>query len=117
MADETSISVPAELALEDWPLDPDQILEGDPRVRGVVLDEDESVERGVWEHSPGRSSDVEADEMFLVLSGRATIEIEGGPTLEVGPGDLGLLRAGERTVWTVHETLRKVFQVTKRGGD
>ena len=47
--------------------------------------------------------------MFVVVSGRATIEVEGGPTLEVTPGSVGFLRAGDRTAWTVHETLRKVF--------
>ncbi|MFN8168934.1 MAG: cupin domain-containing protein [Candidatus Nanopelagicales bacterium] len=39
------------------------------------------------------------------------IEVEGGPTLEVGPGDVGLYPAGTRTRWTVHETLRKVYVV------
>lgn len=39
-------------------------------------------------------------------------EVEGGPTLEVGPGSVGLLHAGDRTIWRVHETLRKVFQAT-----
>jgi uncharacterized cupin superfamily protein len=29
----------------------------------------------------------------------------------VGPGDIGLLPAGARTTWTVHETLRKVYVV------
>jgi uncharacterized cupin superfamily protein len=31
----------------------------------------------------------------------------------VEAGDVGLLRAGDRTVWTVHQTLRKVYQVTR----
>jgi uncharacterized cupin superfamily protein len=48
-----------------------------------------------------------------VLTGRATIEVEDGPTLEVGPGDAGLLHAGDRTTWTVHEDLRKIYQTTK----
>jgi uncharacterized cupin superfamily protein len=39
-------------------------------------------------------------------------KVERGPTLEVGPGDVGLLHAGDRTTWTVHEDLRKIFQVT-----
>jgi uncharacterized cupin superfamily protein len=83
-------------------------------VSGVVLDTsaDGAVQRGVWQHGRGTSRDVEADELFVVLSGRATIAIEDGGVLEVGPGDAGVLRAGDRTVWTVHETLRKVFQVT-----
>jgi uncharacterized cupin superfamily protein len=106
--------VPGELALEPWPLDPAQVVAGSPQVSGLVLHEsaDGRVVRGVWEHTAGTSRDVEADELFVVLSGRATITIEDGGVLEVGPGDAGVLRAGDRTVWTVHETLRKVFQVT-----
>ena len=106
---------PAELELEPWPLEPEQILGGEPQVSGTVLHEsaDGRIERGVWQHTPGVSSDVEADELFVVISGRATIEIEGGPTLTVGPGDAAVLRAGDRTVRTVHETLRKGYPVTR----
>jgi hypothetical protein len=105
---------PMALELEDWPLEPDQIVDGDPRVSGRVLDTsaDGKVERGVWQHTAGVSRDTESDELFVVLSGLATIEVEDGPTLEVGPGDVGLLHAGDRTTWTVHEDLRKIFQTT-----
>lgn len=101
-----------ELAAEE--LDPAQILDGEPRTASATLYEspDGRILRGVWEITPGTVTDVEADELFVVLSGRATIEVEGGPTLEVGPGDMAVLAEGARTVWTVHETLRKVFQVT-----
>ena len=70
---------------------------------------------GLWaalqakQDDPAR--DVEADELFVVVSGRATIEIEDGPTLEVGPGDVCVLEEGARTVWTIHETLRKAYQI------
>ncbi|HEU4974138.1 MAG TPA: cupin domain-containing protein [Baekduia sp.] len=103
-----------DLELEPWPLEPEQVVAGSPEVSGVVLhtSADGRVERGVWQHTAGTSRDVEADELFVVLRGRATIEVEDGPTLEVGPGDAGILRAGDRTVWTVHETVRKVFQTT-----
>lgn len=47
----------------------------------------------------------------MVVSGSATIEVEGGPTLTVGPGDMAVLREGDRTTWTVHETLRKVYAI------
>jgi uncharacterized cupin superfamily protein len=105
---------PMALELEDWPLEPDQIIDGDPQVSGRVLDTsaDGKVERGVWQHTAGVSRDTESDELFVVLTGRATIEVEDGPTLEVGPGDVGLLHAGDRTTWTVHEDLRKIFQTT-----
>jgi hypothetical protein len=105
---------PMALELEPWPLEPDQIVDGDPQVSGRVLDTsaDGKVERGVWQHTVGVSRDTESDELFVVMTGRATIEVEDGPTLEVGPGDVGLLHAGDRTTWTVHEDLRKIFQVT-----
>lgn len=104
----------ATTSLEPWPLDPSQIVDGSPEVFGLVLDESAygRVQRGIWEHTAGVSRDTEANELFVVISGRATIDIDGGPRLEVGPGSAGVLRAGARTVWTVHETLRKVFQVT-----
>jgi uncharacterized protein len=105
---------PMALELEPWPLEPDQVVDGDPQVSGRVLDTsaDGKVERGVWQHTAGVSRDTESDELFVVLTGRATIEVEDGPTLEVGPGDVGLLHAGDRTTWTVHEDLRKIFQTT-----
>lgn len=101
-----------DVPLDPEPLDPGQIVAGDPQVRATVLHADGHVERGIWEITPGTATDVEADELFVVLSGRATIEVEDGPTLEVGPGDAVVLEAGARTRWTVHETLRKVYQVT-----
>jgi hypothetical protein len=104
----------AALNLEDWPLEAEQIVAGTPQVSGRVLDTsaDGRVERGVWQHTPGASRDVEADELFVVLSGRATVTIENGAVLELSPGVAAVLRAGDRTVWTVHETLRKVYQTT-----
>lgn len=104
---------PSALELEPSPLDPAQVVEGTPQVaeRVVWSSPDGKRVRGVWEHGPGVSTDVEVDEVFVVVAGRATIEVEGGPTLEVGPGDVGILEAGARTTWHVHETLRKVFHV------
>ena len=57
------------------------------------------------------STDVEADEVFVVLSGRATVDVVGGPSLELRPGVVGFLDAGAETTWTIHETLRKVYVV------
>lgn len=81
----------------------------------LILHEDDKVERGIWEIGPGVVTDTEEDEIFTVISGRATIEINGGPTLEVGPGDVVVFRGGDQTTWTVHERLRKVYQITLQG--
>ncbi|MEV6206508.1 cupin domain-containing protein [Kitasatospora sp. NPDC051914] len=100
--------------LEPEPLDPDRIVSGTPEVTGKVLwtSPDGRQLRGLWQITPGVVTDTEADELFVVVSGRATVEVEGGPTLEVGPGDAAVLRAGDRTTWTVHETLRKAYAIT-----
>lgn len=100
--------------LEPDPLDPSQIIAGSPEVSGKVLWESEDGRqiRGIWQITPGTVSDTEADELFVVVSGRATIAVEGGDTFDVGPGDACVLREGDRTVWTVHETLRKAYHIT-----
>ncbi|MFG3285952.1 cupin domain-containing protein [Streptomyces sp. NPDC048111] len=100
--------------LEPEPLDPEQIVSGSPEVTGKVLWEsaDGRQIRGIWQITPGVVTDTEADELFVVVSGRATVEVEGGDTLEVGPGDACVLRAGDRTTWTVHETLRKAYHIS-----
>ncbi|MEU9732957.1 cupin domain-containing protein [Streptomyces sp. NPDC048002] len=99
--------------LEAEPLDPEQIVSGTPEVTGKVLWEsaDGKQVRGIWQITPGVVTDTEADELFVVVSGSATIEFEGGPTLTVNPGDMAVLREGDRTTWTVHETLRKVYSI------
>ena len=100
--------------LEPDPLDPSQIIAGSPEVSGKVLWESEDGRqiRGIWQITPGTVSDTEANELFVVVSGRATIAVEDGGTFDVGPGDACVLREGDRTVWTVHETLRKAYHIT-----
>lgn len=41
-------------------------------------------------------------------SGRAALTVDDGDPLDLGPGFVVRLNAGERTTWTVTETLRKV---------
>lgn len=66
---------------------------------------------GVWEMTPGAMDDVEVDELFIVLSGAATVEFVDPPlpSIELRPGSVVRLEAGMHTVWTVRETLRKVY--------
>jgi uncharacterized cupin superfamily protein len=100
--------------LEAEPLEAGQVLEGDPRTSSFVLSESaDGRESGVWRCTRGTFRDVEADETFVVLEGRATIHHPGG-RVEVGPGDVCVLEAGTETVWTVHETLLKGYSL--RGG-
>ncbi len=91
------------------PLDPSQVVSGNPQVSAHELLETDTLAVGIWQHTAGVSTDVEVDEIFVVLTGRASIEVAGGPTLVVGPGDVGVLEAGAETTWTVHEDLRKIY--------
>ena len=69
------------------------------------------VKCGLWDQPVGESRYVESDEVFVVLTGRAEIEINGSETLKVEPGDVVLFGAGIHTVWRVTEPLRKFWIV------
>jgi uncharacterized cupin superfamily protein len=99
-----------EVAVAHEPVHPDEIVADQPTTGAVTVTtlDGLGVEVGVWEMSTGAVRDVEAEEAFLVLAGRATIET-GGETFEVARGDLVRLAAGTRTVWTVTEPLRKLY--------
>ena len=109
------IVLATDFALEPADLAADQIVAGAPRVREATLVERDGVEIGVWELSPGTVTDVEVDEVSVVIAGDATLEIldDGGgrTTHELRPGTVFRLEAGMRTIWTVRETLRKVYVV------
>lgn len=97
----------AALPLTLEPVPDEQVVDGEPATGWVDLDEG----IGVWEMTPGTMTDIEADEVFVVLSGDATVEFTDPtlPPIELRPGSVVRLREGMRTVWTVRETLRKVY--------
>jgi len=64
---------------------------------------------GLWDAGPGTDSDVEVDEVFLVLSGAGRVVFADGSALELQPGVLVRLRAGDRTTWHITERLRKLY--------
>lgn len=99
------------LALPLAPVAPSDVEEGEPRAgsRALTRPGSPSGEVGVWTLEPGVVTDVEIDETFVVIAGRGTVEIEGGPAEELRPGILMSLTAGMRTRWTITETLRKVY--------
>ncbi|AHK35242.1 hypothetical protein OPAG_09272 [Rhodococcus opacus PD630] len=73
---------------------------------------DESTQfHGVWEAEPGVHDDYLGQETVVILRGRATITGSSGHTVDVQAGDLVIIDPGEKTTWTVHETIRKVFVV------
>ena len=100
----------AALTLEHHAVPADQSVTGAPTTGATSIDDFGGLDVGVWEMSRGVMTDVEADELFVVVSGSATVEFaDGSPTISFGAGDLVRLAGGAETVWTVTETLRKVY--------
>ena len=48
-------------------------------------------------------------EIIHVLEGAVRIEITGGPTLELGPGDIAALPAGQETTWHITTPFRELW--------
>ena len=101
----------ADVALQHAPVSPDKVVHGAPTVGEVALGEIAGASVGVWECTPGTSTDVELDEVSVVISGRARIDFitPDLTSIDLGPGDVFRLEAGMKTVWTVTETLRKIY--------
>ncbi|QDQ91004.1 cupin domain-containing protein [Rhodococcus sp. WB9] len=89
----------------------DQVVRGPaPMVGERVLGDFAGATVGIWEIEPSISCDVEIDEVFVVLSGDATVQFDDGtPDLELGPGSVVHVRSGQKTRWIVRDTLRKIF--------
>ena len=108
---------PDTVELTESELDSATIISGSPRsfegeIATAPLPGGAALATGVWRCTAGTVTDVEVDETFVVLSGRATIE-HAGESHEVGPGDVCVLPAGAETTWTIHEDLTKVFVVVE----
>ncbi len=97
-------------SIDHSPVRSDQVVTGHPTT-GILEIEASDLDIGLWEHSTGVSSDVEADEVFVILSGSAKIDFQDGPTLTVGPGDVVQLQAGDQTTWHVIEPVRKFWVI------
>jgi uncharacterized cupin superfamily protein len=97
------------LVLEHEPVPADQVVAGAPATGYAALDSSDAGEIGVWEMTPGAMRDVEVDEVFVVLSGSGTVSFDDGERVDLGPGSVVRLRAGEHTTWVVRETIRKIY--------
>ncbi len=76
------------------PLDPATVVDGDPGVWSQALAAVAGVEVEVWEMTPGTATDVEFDEVFIVI-------------FRLGDDDVRV-RAGHNTIWTLPQTLCKI---------
>ncbi len=87
----------------------EQRVKGSPQTGSAQLGKFGATTVGVWEMTPGVMRDIEVDEILTVISGAATVEFQDGGRITLEPGAVARLHAGQQTVWTVTETLRKVY--------
>lgn len=90
-----------EVELTPLPLEEGDILAGRPVAAARTLGEVGGAELGLWALTVGTVRDVEVDELFVVLEGDATVRFETGESIELTPGVVVRLHAGERTEWEV----------------
>ena len=95
--------------LEFEPVPAAQLVAGSPSTGVASLGTFDGADYGIWEMTAGAMSDVEEDELFIVIAGSGTVEFASGETLELAPGTVGRLEAGMRTVWTVTSPVRKIW--------
>ena len=88
-------------------------LTGEILARSQVFFDDPAITAGTWECEPGASrwEFLTRGEIIYVLSGRMTVEQDGEPAVELTAGSSCIFPIGWCGVWTVHDTLRKVFVV------
>ncbi len=102
----------ASAPLEPWDLPPGAVVAGTPATSGCVIAQsaDGCVVRGLWECTPGSFRWTWTyDETLVVVRGRARVHVDGGPVVELGPGDLACFDRGQSATWETVETLRKAF--------
>jgi uncharacterized cupin superfamily protein len=98
--------------LDAWPLPAEIILTGTPAASGKVLSksDDGCVVRGLWDCTPGSFRwEWNYDETVVVVSGRATVALSDGRSVELNPGDMAFFERGLKSVWTIHTHFRKGF--------
>jgi len=97
------------------PVEPAKVIEGSPTTGYRELGVWQGVEVGIWEMTPGSMRDTEVEEMFVVVAGEATLtRLIGGTevSVELSPGVVCHLEAGEENRWDVRVSLRKIYFAT-----
>jgi uncharacterized cupin superfamily protein len=96
-------------SLTHEPLPPEELVDGCPTAAVLGLGTVGGAEVGLWEMTEGAARDTEVDEVFVVVSGRGHVTFEDGERIDLAPGVAVRLKAGEHTVWTVTERVRKIW--------
>jgi uncharacterized cupin superfamily protein len=96
---------------EPYPLDPADIIEGEPNSRVHWLRQDDSgLLTGVFAADPVKTRYAwPQDETIHVLEGEVRIEFDDGDALELGPGDVASFKKGDTAIWHIKSPFREFF--------
>jgi len=107
MSDTESGALISRWDAEDW--------EHDEETGGLVhlLRADDAVQAGLWKpgETAGRPIELElvAHETVLVLAGTGTLQVDGGPVIELAAGDMISMHKGARTTWVVDADFKEFW--------
>lgn len=103
------ITVVTEPTISHEPLAP--VAEHEAAVAGALeFDPVAGANVGIWEMPPGVAKFDDEEELFVVISGAATLTfLKTAEKVEIGPGSIVRLYDGQETLWEVRETIRKVY--------
>jgi hypothetical protein len=90
---------------------------GEPVESALTIHEDERLEVGIWECTPGSFPAAKdgISEVMQFVAGEATIVGEDGALHEIGPGTTVVTPDGWRGTWHVRRTVRKAYVIWKTG--
>ena len=71
---------------------------------------------GIYENQAGVvRTESTAEETLFVLAGTATIELDTGQLVSVGPGDLAYVPKGHVVTWTFDDVFRIIYVISSGG--
>jgi uncharacterized cupin superfamily protein len=106
---------------EPAPISPAHILGGNPvaEVATLLRSADDCFSASVWRSTPGKFRFFYgSDEIIHVLEGEAHVQgDQGGPAIELRPGDVAMFPIDTSAVWHITKTLKKVALFRSHPGD
>ena len=99
-----------EVELTDHPINPEWVLEGEPRARISEWSESEdgTTSHWTWDCTAGRFRwYYDVDETIVVIAGATSIQAEGEQPVVLQVGDAAHFPAGHWVTWTVETYVRK----------
>jgi uncharacterized protein len=102
-----------------WPGTREEVLDGSlaMEVHTLFASPDGRTANGFWRCDPCKVRLLHSfHETFVVLDGSLTIEPEGGEPITMGPGDAVVLPEGTVSIWTIHQTVTKLFTIYREEG-